>query len=1434
MNATSNTAAPLTRLSSHTRPIHHHNPSRSPPQPRPEIYTSLPVNHSFASRPVPESHLSPQARQASSSSIASTTNISLFSHSGETMTTATSSGSPHASTSTASFCADECNSQQRLSSSGSLGSIVDQLHSHVLALHDFSPIGPNATYLSFRAGEIIQVLNRDASGWWDGELEGRRGWFPSNYVSGLDQVGRLKDEVLVELHKTSHHESTPSLASWTSALSSSSAVQAEQTPAQTPMLPTFTTHSDQLLAEPPPEYTSPETDASHNSENDRPFAGTLSPTSSLYRAIADGDVSPRAFSPTPSFSTSHHSRSPRLTPLFHALSLLHRAVASRRQAHYQPSTACVISCVRSLLTSAECLHRDAPTLQRVPQLAQERKIILGNLATLVSQARRCSDWPGGDTGEDGAWDGTAVAQAEVEQQDWELEQMLRMGGEVLRNVTQFLDICQTNNVELPVPRNTFAHTSSSGSSGSEKEMQQRLLTESGVPQPYVISHKRAQHGFIPTLRRGTGSDGAHEATHVPAARPLDNPVPLSAMRTKSLNDLRERRRMQHLERSRQLHPVPMPNSLTNGAPRLPLRSAVQQQFQGPEQHSISSMSSLSSGSLDSYGSLLPLPFPSGPCSTAQVLSSLRVTHDDLLSSIAAFIGHVHSYGRHLHASSKGHLIELAREIVDMVRQLLTLVEAVARHPDVGAAKVEALQEAKNALFSATNELVEAVRETTSPTTDVSEEEERRRTLHGATGVLKIAADCVAAVKICLSRPLGEEPFIICLPSLSSNGTVPLLPGTAHNVGKGQRPVSFLRRRSVSVTSSMQGLEQLVLPQHVISVVTEDGETHAEDEMTIHPVHVPMPPPVDIPMREVSSGGSESTVDEESDEGLLLDNRSRRPSRSFPPKADAGRESTDSPEEKEPCSPCSPFEEKLLHGDLPVPPSESSTVPPTPLSPNPPLTPLDVDSVFASLLSHDYDIRDIAYNAEGSIVGATLDVMIEKMTPHDALVDPAFHQIFMMTWHLFVSPSELVSALIERYNLRAPAVLQDSDREVWVKRKATPIKLRVSNFIKTWLENYWRPDTDDTVLTQLSQFVRGTVVHQFPAPAQRILEIIRARTISDNSFLNPRPIDRTKSVDRLREGPPSLPPPVTLSEIPRPTINKTLFAALKTKAFENIAITDFDALELARQFTVMESKLYLRVQPEEVLELGQPGGVPATNVKAISTLSTAITGWVTESILDESDTKKRTHLVKFFIKVADRCLGLNNYSTSRSILAALDSSTISRLQQTWVALPQKSKVQLEALRKMADHARNYSAYRSRLRNTSPPAVPFLGLYLTDVTFCREGNPSHRNSPRDPSRKLVNFNKYHKLARIVQDMQRFQVPYNLKEIPEVQNYLVAQFDDAKNGGDLHDLYRRSLLVEPRRPADSPISSGDGKPMLQIWGLGTLSRSQTSIPLLKSSPS
>ena len=62
---------------------------------------------------------------------------------------------------------------------------------YVRALYDYN--ADDATSLSFHQGDIIEVINQLASGWWDGILNNVRGWFPSNYcvvVTGLDDGGR--------------------------------------------------------------------------------------------------------------------------------------------------------------------------------------------------------------------------------------------------------------------------------------------------------------------------------------------------------------------------------------------------------------------------------------------------------------------------------------------------------------------------------------------------------------------------------------------------------------------------------------------------------------------------------------------------------------------------------------------------------------------------------------------------------------------------------------------------------------------------------------------------------------------------------------------------------------------------------------------------------------------------------------------------------------------------------------------------------------------------------------------------------------------------------------------------------------------------------------------------------------------------------------------
>jgi son of sevenless-like protein len=49
--------------------------------------------------------------------------------------------------------------------------------------------GIDASQLSFQSGDTIEVLSQAESGWWDGLLNDRRGWIPSNYVVRIPRQG---------------------------------------------------------------------------------------------------------------------------------------------------------------------------------------------------------------------------------------------------------------------------------------------------------------------------------------------------------------------------------------------------------------------------------------------------------------------------------------------------------------------------------------------------------------------------------------------------------------------------------------------------------------------------------------------------------------------------------------------------------------------------------------------------------------------------------------------------------------------------------------------------------------------------------------------------------------------------------------------------------------------------------------------------------------------------------------------------------------------------------------------------------------------------------------------------------------------------------------------------------------------------------------------
>nr|2DRK_A Chain A, Myosin heavy chain IB [Acanthamoeba castellanii] len=53
----------------------------------------------------------------------------------------------------------------------------------VKALYDYD--AQTGDELTFKEGDTIIVHQKDPAGWWEGELNGKRGWVPANYVQDI-------------------------------------------------------------------------------------------------------------------------------------------------------------------------------------------------------------------------------------------------------------------------------------------------------------------------------------------------------------------------------------------------------------------------------------------------------------------------------------------------------------------------------------------------------------------------------------------------------------------------------------------------------------------------------------------------------------------------------------------------------------------------------------------------------------------------------------------------------------------------------------------------------------------------------------------------------------------------------------------------------------------------------------------------------------------------------------------------------------------------------------------------------------------------------------------------------------------------------------------------------------------------------------------------
>jgi RasGEF domain len=190
---------------------------------------------------------------------------------------------------------------------------------------------------------------------------------------------------------------------------------------------------------------------------------------------------------------------------------------------------------------------------------------------------------------------------------------------------------------------------------------------------------------------------------------------------------------------------------------------------------------------------------------------------------------------------------------------------------------------------------------------------------------------------------------------------------------------------------------------------------------------------------------------------------------------------------------------------------------------------------------------------------------------------------------------------------------------------------------------------------------------------------------------------------------------------------------------------------------------------------------------------AISMWVAHTILVPTRYRVRAKRFEKLIRIAAELQRINNFQTLMAFLGGMNNAAISRLKFTKVAIGKRAMQKLLDLETLMNMESSYARYREVLHASNPPIIPYLGVYLGDLTFIEDGNPDFHDDT------LINFSKRRLLFKTVSEIERYQA-----KRPDVKAdltlsqllYSIPTFSEAT-------LYDLSLKREPRGATKETIS-------------------------------
>lgn len=347
-----------------------------------------------------------------------------------------------------------------------------------------------------------------------------------------------------------------------------------------------------------------------------------------------------------------------------------------------------------------------------------------------------------------------------------------------------------------------------------------------------------------------------------------------------------------------------------------------------------------------------------------------------------------------------------------------------------------------------------------------------------------------------------------------------------------------------------------------------------------------------------------------------------------------------------------------------------------------------------------------YNSDGLFIkAATLVKLVERLT-HYQYIHQKFSATFLMFFRKFTTPREFLSLLSlrfdvpelnldevkDKYNFNSGTITERELLKRYRREYQQPIKLKVINLVKHWLEGYFNDDfaQDADLLQSLMQLIEkiGKSYKRFEQVLTKTVQKKKAqyqeqmvlKQMNEDAFAKQNEVDMSSLKNIFKKK-------ISSSSSSNTSLSNVSSRSSSTSTNEDLSsdqdldlvyppfethletthpydILTIHPLEFARQATLMEEELFKAIKPNELISLGwnkpEQKFKLSPNVSKLITLSNKFTYWYAKCIVDTQNLEERIAVVHRLLDIASYFYELNNFSGLKEIYAAFETSFTTRL------------------------------------------------------------------------------------------------------------------------------------------------------------------------------